>query len=145
MSNPNQLPLKISLHFSFFIVGIVTFILGSILPIIANNLKLNDEQSGFFSTSQFYGSIIGTISTAFLIRTIGFVKTVGIGFLLFAIGLSGVNFRTWVSGSFSDKYGSIYRNIWRGGKRENSPAFRDGKRRFDYNNATNRLFFKRLQ
>lgn len=91
MSNPNQLPLKISLHISFFIVGIVTFILGSILPIIANNLKLNDEQSGFFSTSQFYGSIIGTISTAFLIRTIGFVKTVGIGFLLFAIGLGGIN------------------------------------------------------
>ncbi len=95
MSNPNQtsfLPLKIALHFSFFIVGIVTFILGPILPIIANSLKLNDAQLGFFATSQFFGSIIGTISTAFLIRRIGFVKTVGIGFLLFVIGLSGINF-----------------------------------------------------
>ncbi len=94
MSNPNQtsfLPLKITLHFSFLMVGIVTFILGNILPIISKNLNLNDEQSGFFSTSQFWGSIIGTVSTAFLIRRIGFVKTVGVGFMLFVIGLSGVN------------------------------------------------------
>lgn len=91
MSNPNQLPLKISLHFSFFIVGIVTVLFGQIMPILAKNLSLNDEQSGFFATSQFYGSIIGTVSTAFLLRKIGFIKTLAIGFLLFVIGLSGLN------------------------------------------------------
>ena len=94
MSNPNQpnyLPLKISLHFSFFIVGIVTVLFGQIMPILAKNLSLNDQQSGFFATSQFYGSIIGTVSTAFLIRKIGFVKTLAIGFLLFVIGLSSLN------------------------------------------------------
>lgn len=88
----NNLPLKISLHISFFIVGIVTVLFGQIMPILTKNLSLNDEQAGFFATSQFYGSIIGTISTAFLIRQIGFVKTLGIGFLLFVIGLSGLNF-----------------------------------------------------
>jgi fucose permease len=94
MNNENRsnfLPLKILLHFSFLIVGIVTFILGNILPIISKRLQLNDEQAGFFGTSQFYGSIIGTISTAFLIRKIGFVKTIGLGFLFFACGMAGVN------------------------------------------------------
>lgn len=87
----NHLPLKISLHFSFLIVGMVTVLLGQILPILAKSLSLNDEQSGFFATSQFVGSIIGTILTAFLIRRLGFVKTMGVGFLLFAVGLSGLN------------------------------------------------------
>jgi MFS transporter, FHS family, glucose/mannose:H+ symporter len=101
MSNPNQLPLKISLHFSFFIVGIITVLFGQIMPILAKNLSLDDQQSGFFATSQFYGSIIGTISTAFLIRKFGFVKTLATGFLLFVIGLGGLNIGgyqvSWVS------------------------------------------------
>ena len=94
MSNSNQtnhFPLKLSLHFSFFIVGIVTVLFGQLMPILAKTLSLNDEQSGFFATSQFYGSIIGTISTAFLIRKLGFIKTLGIGFLLILLGLSGLN------------------------------------------------------
>ena len=84
--------LKTLLHVSFFIVGIVTVLLGQILPILAVNLSLNDEQSGFFFTAQFGGSIIGTISTAFLIKRFGFVRTLGLAFLLFFVGLSGINF-----------------------------------------------------
>ncbi len=102
----NNLPLKISLHFSFFIVGMVTVLFGQIMPILATSLKLNDEQAGFFATSQFVGSIIGTISAAFLIRWIGFVKTMGVGFLLFAVGLSGLNLGDfWLSWSSVLLYG----------------------------------------
>jgi fucose permease len=102
----NNLPLKITLHFSFFVVGIVTVLLGQVLPFLAKTLSLNDEQAGFFSSSQFFGSIIGTISTAFLIRWIGFVKTMGVGFLLFVIGLSGLNFANyWVGWSSVMIYG----------------------------------------
>jgi fucose permease len=91
--NPNGFStLKILLHFSFFIVGIVTVLLGQILPILAVNLSLNDEQSGFFFTAQFSGSIIGTVSTAFLIKRFGFVRTLGLAFFLFVVGLSGINF-----------------------------------------------------
>lgn len=90
--NPNGFStLKILLHFSFFIVGIVTVLLGQILPILAVNLSLNDEQSGFFFTAQFGGSIIGTVSTAFLIKRMGFVRTLGIAFFLFLLGLGGIN------------------------------------------------------
>jgi fucose permease len=93
IQNPNGFSsLKILLHFSFFIVGIVTVLLGQILPILAVNLALNDEQSGFFFTAQFGGSIIGTVATAFLIRRFGFVKTLGLAFLLFIVGLCGINF-----------------------------------------------------
>jgi fucose permease len=93
IQNPNGFSsLKILLHFSFFVVGIVTVLLGQILPILAVNLSLNDEQSGFFFTAQFGGSIIGTVSTAFLIKRIGFVKTLGLAFCLFIIGLGGINF-----------------------------------------------------
>ncbi len=95
MSIQNQdgfTPLKVLLHFSFFIVGIVTVLLGQILPILAVNLSLNDEQSGFFFTAQFGGSIIGTVATAFLIGRFGFVKTLGTAFALFIVGLIGINF-----------------------------------------------------
>jgi fucose permease len=93
IQNPNGFtPLKITLHFSFFAVGIVTVLLGQILPVLAVKLALNDEQSGFFFTAQFGGSIIGTVATAFLIGRFGFVKTLGLAFLLFVVGLSGVNF-----------------------------------------------------
>ena len=91
--NPNGFStLKITLHISFFIVGIVTVLLGQILPMLAVNLSLNDEQSGFFFTAQFSGSIIGTVSTAFLIGRFGFVRTLGLAFLLFVAGLGGINF-----------------------------------------------------
>ncbi len=91
--NPNGFSsLKILLHFSFFIVGIVTVLLGQILPILAVDLSLNDKQSGFCFTAQFGGSIIGTVSTAFLIRRFGFVKTLGLAFLLFIAGLGAINF-----------------------------------------------------
>ncbi len=93
IQNPNGFSsLKILLHISFFIVGIVTVLLGQILPMLAVNLSLDDEQSGFFFTAQFGGSIIGTISTAFLIKRFGFVKTLGLAFFLFIIGLSAINF-----------------------------------------------------
>lgn len=93
IQNPNGFSsLKILLHISFFIVGIVTVLLGQILPILAVNLTLNDKQSGFFFTAQFGGSIIGTISTAFLIKRFGFVKTLGLAFFLFILGLSAINF-----------------------------------------------------
>ena len=92
IQSPNGFtPLKILLHFSFFIVGIVTVLLGQILPILAVNLALNDEQSGFFFTAQFGGSIIGTVATAFLIGRLGFVRTLGIAFVLFIVGLIGIN------------------------------------------------------
>jgi fucose permease len=92
IQNPNGFSsLKILLHFSFFVVGIVTVLLGQILPILAVNLALNDEQSSFFFTAQFGGSIIGTVATAFLIGRLGFVRTLGIAFVLFIVGLIGIN------------------------------------------------------
>ena len=93
IKNPNGFaPLKILLHISFFVVGIVTVLLGQILPILAVNLSLNDEQAAFFFTAQFGGSIIGTISTAFLIKRFGFVRTLGLAFFLFIVGLGALNF-----------------------------------------------------
>jgi MFS transporter, FHS family, glucose/mannose:H+ symporter len=83
--------LKVLLHFSFFIVGIMTVLLGQILPILAVGSALNDKQSGSFFAAQFSGSIIGTVATAFLIKRIGFVKTLGLAFGLFFAGLAGMN------------------------------------------------------
>ena len=104
IQNPNGFSsLKILLHISFFIIGIVTVLLGQILPMLAVNLTLNDEQSGFFFITQFGGSIIGTISTAFLIKSVGFVRTLGLAFFLFIIGLSAINF-----GGFEISWASVF-------------------------------------
>lgn len=88
----NQSALKIALHAAFFVVGIVTVLLGQVLPVLIGRLKLNDEEAGFFFTAQFGGSIIGTILAAFLIRRIGALRSLVIAFALFAVGIGGLNF-----------------------------------------------------
>lgn len=88
----NQFSLKIALHAAFFVVGIVTVLLGQVLPVLIARLKLNDAEAGFFFTAQFGGSIVGTILTALLIKRLGSTHTLVVAFALFAVGIGGLNF-----------------------------------------------------
>ena len=65
--------LKILLHFGFLVSGIITILIGQILPILSDRLLLSDEQLSYFFTAQFAGSLIGTLLTNFLAKRFGFV------------------------------------------------------------------------
>lgn len=88
----NNLSLKAALHCGFLVVGIITVLLGQVLPFLAVRLSLNDEQSGSFFAAQFGGSIVGTMATGWLLKNIGSARTLGAAFLLFAAGVGGLNF-----------------------------------------------------
>ena len=77
------------IHAAFAAAGIVTVLLGPILPILISRWSLTDERAGLFFTAQFCGQLAGCLSTGLLIplRRCGYRLTFAIGFALVAIGV----------------------------------------------------------
>lgn len=83
--------LKYYTLFGFFVIGVVTLLLGQILPILTARFHLTDAESGTLFLAQFSGSILGTMASQRLAGRYGFVFTVVIGLLLMIVGLPGIN------------------------------------------------------
>ena len=77
------------IHAAFAAAGIVTVLLGPILPILIIRWSLSDERAGLFFTTQFCGQFAGALSTGVLIplRKRGYRLTFAIGFALIAFGV----------------------------------------------------------
>jgi fucose permease len=83
--------LIVLIHAAFLISGILTILIGQVLPILSQRLSLTDEQLGYFFIAQFSGSLIGTLISQPLTNHLGFIKTIVIGCLAMAIGVFGLN------------------------------------------------------
>lgn len=79
------------IHIAFLISGILTILIGQVLPILSTRLSLTDEQLGYFFIAQFSGSLIGTLLSQPLTNRFGFIKTIVIGCLAMAFGVFGLN------------------------------------------------------
>lgn len=88
---------------AFFVIGIVTVLLGQILPVLSARLDLSDAESGTLFLAQFSGSIIGTFSAQRVARRYGFTFSVLTGLFMIAAGLPGIN-----AGSFPVCWISIF-------------------------------------
>ena len=88
--------LKYYTLFGFFVIGVVTVLLGQVLPILSVRLGLNDAQSGALFLAQFSGSLVGTLISGKLASRYGFVFTTLIGLIGMIIGLPGLNFQDFV-------------------------------------------------
>jgi fucose permease len=75
----------------FFVIGIVTLLLGQILPVLSARLGLTDAEAGTLFLAQFSGSILGTFVSTRIARRYGFTLTVSIGLFLIMAGLPGIN------------------------------------------------------
>lgn len=82
--------LTVLLFGGFVVTGVVTTILGPILPVFISRWSLNDAQAGFFFTTQFTGSLVGVMLSSFLISTRGFRATLIAGYLLMAVGIGAL-------------------------------------------------------
>lgn len=82
-------------HFAFLVSGIVTVLIGQILPILSAKLSLNDELLGYFFTAQFCGSLIGTFFTQPLINRFGFISVTALGCAAMMFGVLGLNANSW--------------------------------------------------
>jgi fucose permease len=91
----NRFTLLLFIHFTFVLIGIVTTLLGVIMPALSGRLNLNDAQSGTFFTVQFGGSLLGTLVSGFLWKRIGFQATLSIGLTAMTIGVFGLGWLNW--------------------------------------------------
>lgn len=82
-------------HMAFVPTGIVTVMLGPLLPLLAAKWSLDDTQSGFFISAQFAGALAGTAASSFLLPRIGFGRSIAVGQVLMAIGVGSL-----ISGGF---------------------------------------------
>jgi len=80
------------IHAAFAATGIVTVLLGPILPILISRWSLSDERAGLFFTTQFCGQLAGCLSTGVLIplRGRGYRLTFAIGFAFIALGVAAL-------------------------------------------------------
>ncbi len=89
-------PLIFIIHFAFLLCGIVTVLIGQILPVLMKRLELNDAQAGGLFIAQFSGSICGTLIFGYTAKRFGFIKTTIFGFFLITAGCLLLNSETWI-------------------------------------------------
>jgi MFS transporter, FHS family, glucose/mannose:H+ symporter len=78
------------LFIGFAVNGIVTVILGPMLPVLIARWGLSDSQVAWFFPTQFIGSWLGTVvSTAVIVRK-GYRLPIGMGYVMLAMGIAGL-------------------------------------------------------
>jgi fucose permease len=84
------------LHVGFVVTGVVTTLIGPLLPILIGRWSLSDQWAGLFFTAQFCGSMVGVASIGPLIKR-GYRYSFVCGFGLIAAGVAGLNLGTYVA------------------------------------------------
>jgi FHS family glucose/mannose:H+ symporter-like MFS transporter len=87
------------LHLSFILIGVITTLLGPILPSFSHHWSLTDAQAGFFFTAQYLGSTLGVALTSYFIPRFGFSKVNAGGFIAFLGGFAFLGLGPWVISS----------------------------------------------
>jgi MFS transporter, FHS family, glucose/mannose:H+ symporter len=89
--------LSLLIHAAFFFTGMVTTLLGPILPVLAQEWRLSDGQAGYLFTSQFLGSLIGVVVSGEITVRRGYSFTFASGLFLMAIGVAALGFGSWLT------------------------------------------------
>jgi MFS transporter, FHS family, glucose/mannose:H+ symporter len=96
-NGPNHLRLlKYYTLFGFFVIGVVTVLLGQVLPVLISRLQLNDAEAGMILLAQYTGALTGTLLVGWVNRRMGFATAAVIGLVLMAAGLPGLNAREFI-------------------------------------------------
>lgn len=88
-------PEWILLHLGFVAVGIITTLIGNVLPTFIRHWSLADSQAGFLIAAQFSGSTLGTLLTSVFLPRYGFARVLGAGFLTFTVGFAFLGIGPW--------------------------------------------------
>jgi fucose permease len=79
-------------HAAFLPIGVVTVLLGPLLPILSARWSLNYAQAGSLFTAQFLGSTFGVFASGFLVSRRGFRFATDAGLLAMAAGVGALLF-----------------------------------------------------
>lgn len=75
-------------HLAFALVGVVTTLLGPLLPLVTRAWHLDDGQVGAMLGAQFLASVLGGLGSTALAHRFGAGRSLAAGFLLQACGIS---------------------------------------------------------
>jgi fucose permease len=102
MASPPTLPVSANprrewaiLDSSFILIGIITTLLGPILPSFSHRWSLTDAQAGFFFAAQYFGSTFGVVLTSIVLPRFGFARVSAAGFAAFFLGFAFLGVGPW--------------------------------------------------
>jgi FHS family glucose/mannose:H+ symporter-like MFS transporter len=88
-------PLTLAAHAAFVPIGIMTVLLGPMLPSLSARWSLNYEQAGWLFTAQFAASTLGVALSGILVSRLGFRFAINAGLLAMAVGVAGLSVRLY--------------------------------------------------
>jgi MFS transporter, FHS family, glucose/mannose:H+ symporter len=78
---------RLLINLGFVVAGVVTTVLGPLLPILISRWSMSDERAGTFLALQFFGNLAGIASLGLLISRRGYRLTLSLGFGVIALGI----------------------------------------------------------
>jgi fucose permease len=93
-ARPSLLP-----YAAFVLTGIVTTLLGPLLPILVTWWTLDDARAGLLFSAQFSGSMFGSVLSSAGMTRIGFRQTMAAGAALMALGVGALGASDRVAGT----------------------------------------------
>jgi FHS family glucose/mannose:H+ symporter-like MFS transporter len=87
---PHRAAASALIHFGFAVMGVVTIILGPILPILIARWSLSDERAGLYFTLEFCGNLLGVASMGALLSSRGYRVTLVVGYAITAVGVAAL-------------------------------------------------------
>jgi MFS transporter, FHS family, glucose/mannose:H+ symporter len=85
-TRPAHLPASTIAHATFVPTGLVTVLLGPLLPTLSVQWSLNDSQAGYLVTAQFLGALLSTVSCGVVLPRFGFRRTLSCGLVFMGAG-----------------------------------------------------------
>src|SRR2546423_15357344 len=82
-------------YVGFALTGIVTTMLGPLLPALKVRWQLSDAQAGYLFAAQFAASVVSTMLLTVIIGRLGFLRTLALSYVLMAAGVAGVGANSW--------------------------------------------------
>ena len=84
--------LNAAAHAAFVPIGIVTVLLGPMLPTLSDRWSLNYSLAGSLFTAQFVGATLGTVLSGMLVSRLGFRFTINAGLIAITLGVGTLPF-----------------------------------------------------
>jgi FHS family glucose/mannose:H+ symporter-like MFS transporter len=84
-----------SVYAGFVLTGMVTTLLGPLLPVIASSVGRRPTELGSLFTAQFLSSTVGTLLAGVLVQRYGFRVPLSAGYALMGLGIALVLFAPW--------------------------------------------------
>ena len=88
-------------HAAFVLTGVMTTLLGPMLPVFSARWSLSDSQAGYLFTAQFAASILGVALSSGMVHRYGYRLTIVFGLGFMAVGAGVLAQASWIVGLVS--------------------------------------------